>query len=107
MIEVSDLSWKAGGKWRLRQINFSVCPGRVLAVVGPNGAGKSSLLKICSGEMVQDEGNVLFQNRPLQDWSVRNLAKARAVLPQFSVLNFSYEVWEVVALGRSPWHEEV
>lgn len=106
MIEVCNLSWKANGKWCLREINFSAQNGRVLAIVGPNGAGKSSLLKICAGEMIQDEGEVLFQNRPLQNWSVQNLSRVRAVLPQFSVLNFSYEVWEVVALGRSPWHRK-
>lgn len=105
MILVQDIGWRAGGEWRLREMNFEIKKGRVLAIVGPNGAGKSSLLKILSGEMRSNTGSILFQNKPLEDWSVHELARKRAVLPQFSTLSFSYEVWEVVILGRAPWRE--
>jgi len=44
--------------WALRDVSFSVAPGRMLGVVGPNGAGKSTLLRLISGVGRPDEGSV-------------------------------------------------
>jgi lipopolysaccharide transport system ATP-binding protein len=49
--------------WALKDIEFEVRPGEVLAVIGPNGSGKSTLLKILSRITKPTTGRVTLQGR--------------------------------------------
>jgi ABC-type polysaccharide/polyol phosphate transport system ATPase subunit len=49
--------------WALRDVDLTVVPGEVLAVVGRNGAGKSTLLKLCGGISEPTEGTVVRPKR--------------------------------------------
>jgi len=86
----------------LTDINLTVKPGSVLAVVGPNGAGKTSLLRTLTGEMTPVKGQVLLQGRSLSSWPAEWRAQQLGVLPQQSALTFPFQVNEVVGLGRYP-----
>ncbi|SHK03487.1 nucleoside ABC transporter ATP-binding protein [Pseudonocardia thermophila] len=46
-------------------IDLEVRPGEILALLGENGAGKSTLVKILSGLVRPDAGEVLVDGRPL------------------------------------------
>jgi simple sugar transport system ATP-binding protein len=48
----------------LRDAVLTVNPGEVVGLVGDNGAGKSTLIKILSGDMTPDGGEILFQGKP-------------------------------------------
>ena len=43
-----------------------------------------------------------MNGRPLEEWTLSERAKSRAVLPQDSSLNFPFTVLEVVLMGRAP-----
>ena len=43
--------------------DFDLRAGEVLAVIGDNGAGKSSLIKVLSGDVIPDSGEVLLEGR--------------------------------------------
>ena len=45
--------------WAIRNMNFSLRRGEVLAVLGHNGAGKSTLLKCIAGKLAADRGGVI------------------------------------------------
>jgi simple sugar transport system ATP-binding protein len=49
----------------LRGANFTVYPGEVVALVGDNGAGKSTLVKTVVGVHPPDEGEILFEGKPV------------------------------------------
>ena len=49
--------------WILRDISFSVAPGRIVGVIGRNGAGKSTLLRTIAGIMKPEEGVVKVWGR--------------------------------------------
>lgn len=49
--------------WALRDISFSVAPGRVVGLVGPNGSGKSTLLRLIGGVGRADGGQVRVNQR--------------------------------------------
>jgi len=48
----------------LREVTFSVLPGRTVGLVGENGAGKSTLMNILGGNLQPDTGRLLFDGRP-------------------------------------------
>ena len=49
----------------LRGVDLDVTPGRVTALVGDNGAGKSTLIKGIAGIHAFDDGEYLFDGRPV------------------------------------------
>lgn len=101
-LRVSNAAAAPWGHALLRDINFQLEPGAVLAIAGPNGAGKSTLLRLICGEVRPDSGAVEFSGRRLSDWPIGEVARSLAILPQMSLLNFPYTVEEVVLLGRIP-----
>ena len=97
-----NISLHLAGFDLLRNINLSIEPGQVTAVVGPNGAGKSSLLKVLTGDIKPTDGRVLLNGRNISQWEMREKANLLAILPQHSELNFPFTASEVVGLGRIP-----
>ncbi len=45
--------------------DFDLYPGEILAVIGDNGAGKSTLIKILSGAMTPDSGEIRMEGKPV------------------------------------------
>ncbi|MBV9604915.1 MAG: sugar ABC transporter ATP-binding protein [Solirubrobacterales bacterium] len=50
----------------LTRINLDVTPGQVTALAGDNGAGKSVTIKTISGLWAPDEGEILWQGKPVR-----------------------------------------
>ena len=46
--------------------DFELRQGEVLAIIGDNGAGKSTLIKVLSGAVVPDEGELLLDGEPVR-----------------------------------------
>jgi iron complex transport system ATP-binding protein len=87
------------GRGILNGVDLRVAPGKIVAIVGPNGAGKSTLLKTLTGEVAPTRGEVHLDGRTLGDWTAKELARRRAVLPQSVSVSFPFTVAEIVALG--------
>jgi NitT/TauT family transport system ATP-binding protein len=49
----------------LRGIDLTIHEGEFLAIVGPSGCGKSTLLNLIAGFETPDEGQVLFEGKPV------------------------------------------
>jgi len=49
--------------WALREISFSVAPGKMVGIMGANGAGKSTLLRLIGGVGRPDEGQIHVHGR--------------------------------------------
>jgi ATPase subunit of ABC transporter with duplicated ATPase domains len=60
MITVSDLALGFGQRNLFRDVNLKFTPGNCYGVIGANGAGKSTFLKILSGEVERDKGEISF-----------------------------------------------
>jgi iron complex transport system ATP-binding protein len=97
-----DISLHLAGFDLLRDIDLTVVPGQVTAVVGPNGAGKTSLLRVLAGDLAASHGRVLLNGNPLSSWDMEARARMLAVLPQHAPLEFPFTAREVVSLGRTP-----
>lgn len=58
MVSVSNVSLRYGKRVLFDDVNIKFAPGNCYGVIGANGAGKSTFLKILSGEIEAQTGNV-------------------------------------------------
>jgi energy-coupling factor transport system ATP-binding protein len=75
VLEVQNVAFAyPGGQPVLSDIQFSVRPGEVLAIVGRNGAGKSTLLRLLNGLRQPASGTVAVNGLSTKDTPVHKLA---------------------------------
>jgi ABC transport system ATP-binding/permease protein len=55
-------------RWLFRGLTFSLLPGQCTGVVGRNGVGKTTLLRLCLGERLPDEGTVTVGRRVVYNY---------------------------------------
>lgn len=81
-------------------VDFSLGPGELVAVVGPNGCGKTTLVRSFLGLLPLASGTVTLNDRPVANWRRDELARTIALVPQREETPFSWRVEEMVGFGR-------
>ena len=66
LLEARGITKRYGQVEALRGADFTVYSGEVVALLGDNGAGKSTLVKAITGTILPDQGEVLFEGRPVK-----------------------------------------
>lgn len=94
MITVTNVSLRYGGRKLFEDVNLKFTPGNCYGVIGANGAGKSTFLKILSGEIEPNTGEVSI------DPGVR-----MSVLKQDHYQYDDYGVIETVIMGNPRLYE--
>ncbi len=61
-ISLKNINKFYGDQQVLKDINLSLSEGEIIGLLGPNGAGKSTLMKIITGFIPPDNGEVLVKN---------------------------------------------
>lgn len=64
-LEVSNLSFRAGGAAILEDIDLEVGAGEFVGIIGPNGAGKTTLFNLLSGLLTPAAGTIRLAGRDL------------------------------------------
>ena len=80
------------------KVSLTVQPGEVHALLGENGAGKSTLMKIIYGTVKPDEGQVLFNGKPVH---IRNPQEARALGIAMVFQHFS--LFDTLTVAENVW----
>jgi D-xylose transport system ATP-binding protein len=65
ILQIKHLNKSFGPVHVLQDVDLSVYPGEVTALVGDNGAGKSTLVKCIAGINSIDSGEVLWEGKPV------------------------------------------
>ncbi len=99
MLQAIGIEVRARARTLLRDVSLEVAPGEFVAIIGPNGAGKSTLLNALAGDRPLSSGEILLDGRPFGQWSKRELARRRAVLPQHSAVAFDFTGLQIAMLG--------
>ncbi len=86
----------------LRGVTLALAPGEMVGLLGPNGAGKTTLMRLASGALAPQSGQVRFQDRPLSAIGRRAVAQQIAVVPQDLAVTFAFTVRQMVEMGRTP-----
>jgi iron complex transport system ATP-binding protein len=102
VIDIRDLSFSYEKSVVLESLSFSVKNNGFFIIIGPNGSGKSTLLKLMAGIISPESGQVEVFGKPVGDYKRKILAKALALVPQITSIDFPFTVIDVVLMGRAP-----
>jgi len=100
-LELRKVSKSFGSVQALTDVDFSVNPAEVMALVGDNGAGKSTLIKSIAGIHGTDSGEFLFEGQPVSIHGPKDAAKLGIeVVYQDLALCDNLDVVQNMYLGR-------
>jgi simple sugar transport system ATP-binding protein len=103
IIECRGLQKWYAGVHALKNVSLSIFPAQVVGLVGDNGAGKTTLIKILSGVLPQDGGEVLIEGRVARMRSpkdamrlgIETIYQSNSMVPTMSIARNLF-------LGREP-----
>ena len=106
-IEVKSISRSYGQQLALDKVSFSIGKGEIAGFIGPNGAGKSTMMKIVTGFLPPDSGQVLVEGMDVsaQSLEIRKiigyLPENNPLYPHMYVKEYLMFVAGIYELGKS------
>ncbi len=107
-VEFSALSFSYPSRLQersLKNVSFSIEPGKNIAVVGPSGAGKSTLFQLLLRFYDPQQGTISLNNQPLNTYNLNTLRNTIGLVSQESVV-FSASALENIRYGKLNATEE-
>lgn len=77
LIEVKNLTFKRGDRVIYDNLNLQVQKGKVIAIMGPSGIGKTTLLRLIGGQIIPEQGEILFDGQDICQASNKELYQLR------------------------------
>jgi rhamnose transport system ATP-binding protein len=103
LLRATDITKSYAGVQALNRVSFELRAGEVHALVGENGAGKSTLIKVITGAVSADSGEIEFDNQTLTHHSPhRAHSLGIFAIYQQPALFATLSVAENIALGLEP-----
>jgi branched-chain amino acid transport system ATP-binding protein len=101
LLDARGLGKRFGGLQALSDVTFSIHKGEIYGLIGPNGAGKTTLFNVLTNLYTPEDGEILFDQRPLRglkpcDIAARGLARTFQNIRLFG----SMTALENVMIGR-------
>ncbi len=101
LLEVKNIVKRFGGLVAVDNVSLGVNPGEVVALLGDNGAGKSTLIKVISGVHSPEEGEILFDGKPVTiETPMDALSMGIETIYQDLALAENLNVYSNIFLGR-------
>jgi phospholipid/cholesterol/gamma-HCH transport system ATP-binding protein len=100
IVEIRDVHYSVGNRAIFSGLTLSIPRGRITAVMGPSGTGKTTLLRLMTGQIRPDRGQILFDGVDISQLSTRELYEMRlrmGMLFQNGALLTDMDVFENVA----------
>lgn len=82
VLSLKNVSFKVGEKVLIDNVSFDVEEGACLCIVGPSGSGKSTLIRLFNRLNVKTSGDIFYQEKPLEFYSVSELRHRIAMVFQ-------------------------
>jgi ATP-binding cassette, subfamily B, bacterial MsbA len=98
-ITFENVSYRYGSAPVVRNINLSIEPRQIVAIVGRSGAGKSTLAKLLCRFYEINEGRIMLDGRDIRDLGRDFLRQQIAFVPQ-DVMLFQATIGENIRYGK-------
>ena len=82
IIEVNSLTKKFGSIVAVNQISFSIYKSEIFGFLGPNGAGKTTTIRMLTGLLTPDSGDILIDRVDVRKNPIKSKMKM-GVIPEF------------------------
>ncbi|MDE3838977.1 ABC transporter [Bacillus methanolicus] len=99
MIQLKNVSKSFEGTEAIHRVNITVQKGSIYGLLGSNGAGKTTILKILSGIMKQDHGQVLIKDEPV--FENPRIKERLFFIPDFPYFFHQYTVKQMADFYKS------
>lgn len=80
VLACKNLTKKFGRKTAVNDLSLSLEAGRILGIIGPNGAGKSTLIKMITGLIWPDQGQVTIHGCDVHRDHIRAMRRTGAII---------------------------
>jgi branched-chain amino acid transport system ATP-binding protein len=100
LLELTDVEASYGSVKALHGVSLHVDEGGIVALLGANGAGKTTTLRAISGTVRMTRGNVMFEERVINQFSPEDVARLGiAHVPEGRGTLAQLTVWENLRMG--------
>ncbi|MBT2291100.1 ABC transporter ATP-binding protein [Paenibacillus albidus] len=80
ILEVGGVTKTAGRRTLVKELSFGVRPGEVCGFVGPNGAGKTTLIRMITGLIKPDSGQIRIDGVDVRQDRIAALSRVGAIV---------------------------
>jgi len=102
LLKTEQLTVGVGERTLVRDLDLTVAPGQMWAVLGQNGSGKTTLLHALAGLAPTIAGRIAVAEKTIGDYARRELGRAAGILLQQEAQEFWGTLRDYVTLGRHP-----
>lgn len=90
-LELKNLSYSIGSNNILNNINLNIDKSSFFSILGPSGAGKTTILRIITGAIYADEGQVILDDEiinflPMEKRQIAMVHQSKHLFPHLSVI---------------------
>ena len=101
LIEVKNIHKRYAKHHALDNVSFNINEGRICGLIGENGAGKTTLIRIISGLIKQDSGEI----NGLKDCKLSSIVESPALHLNLSAYDNLH--YQLILCGENPSHEKI
>lgn len=76
VLQVTGITKRFGGIVAVDKVGFEVNKSEIVSIIGPNGAGKTTIFNMLTGVYAIDEGEILFEGKPIHNQKPQEIVKA-------------------------------
>ena len=82
LMSVQNVTMRFGGVVAVSNVSLEIAEATLLGFIGPNGAGKTTLMRVITGVLRPQSGQVIFQGEDITSWSVDRRVRNGLALAQ-------------------------
>ncbi|MEN1937695.1 ABC transporter ATP-binding protein [Paenibacillus sp. 102] len=102
-LETKTLTLSYGETIIINELNLEIPKGKISIFIGSNGCGKSTLLRSLARLLKPTAGDILLEDKAIQNMQTKQIARQMAILPQGPQAPEGLTVLQLVKQGRYPY----